>query len=104
MNYLYAISVTLLIAVVAIFPAAIVGQYLPGVFQPALRPIAVAAWLSGIISWFVARAVVRKEQEAMQEAVKQANSTPRGVALVAVVLVLAVGVVAALHFFGDGLI
>ncbi len=103
MNYIYAISVTLLIAVMSILPAAMVGQYVPGVFQPALRPIAVAAWLSGIITWFVARAVVRKEQEAAQQAVRS-RSRPRGMALIGVVLVLAVGVVAALHVFGDGLL
>ena len=102
MNYSYAISVTLIIAVRSILPAAMVGQYVPGVLQPGLRPIAVAAWLSGIISWFVAQAVIRKEQESRQAV--RSRSGPRGVALIGVVLVLAVGGVAALHVFGDGLL
>ena len=100
-NVLNAVAVTLLIAVISVFPAALLGQYVPGVLEPVLRPIAVAAWLSGLISWFVARAVSRNEQEAAK---RLSSSSLRGVAFTVVFLALAVGVVAALHFFGDGLL
>ena len=46
LNILNAVAVTLLAAVVSVFPAALIGQHVPGVFNPTLKPIAVAAWLS----------------------------------------------------------
>lgn len=102
-----AVAVTLLIAVCSVFPAALLGQYVPGVFDPSLKPIAVAAWISGLASWWVARTVTRKQQEAATEAAKQSGShksSPIGVGLTVAFLALAIGVVVALHFFGEDLL
>ena len=102
-NVLYAVAVTLLVALVSVVPASLVGRYVPGIFNPGLQQIAVAAWISGLISWFVARAISRNEQEAMQEAAKR-SSSPKAVGITVALFALAVGVVVVLHFFGEDLL
>ena len=102
---LNAVAVTLLAAVVSVFPAALIGPYVPGVFNPALKPVAVAAWLSGLLCWWVSRTVTRKEMQQHQrheETESKANGRTVGITLA--FLALAVGTVAALHFYGDRLI
>ncbi len=62
LNVINAVAVTLLVALVTVVPASLIGPYVPGVFDPSLQRMAVAAWLSGLISWGVARAVCQSEQ------------------------------------------
>ncbi len=95
------VAVTLLIAVASVFPAALLGRFVPGVFEPGLKPIAVAAWISGLASWWVAKTVTQSQQQAAHEAAKS-RSGAAGVTFA--FLALAIGVVIALHFFGDGLL
>ncbi len=106
LNVFNAVAVTLLVALVAVFPAAVVGQWMPEIFNPSLQQAAFAAWLAALVSWFVARVVFKKQQEAMREAIEKSSSSghPRAVIMTAGFLALALGVVAALHFFGDGLL
>lgn len=102
---LNAVAVTLLAAVVSVFPAALIGPYVPGVFNPSLKPVAVAAWLSGLICWWVSRMVTRKElqqQHHHEETESKANG--RTVGITVAFLALALGIVAVLHFYGDRLI
>ena len=104
-NILNAVAVTLLAAVVSVFPAALIGQHVPGVFNPTLKPIAVAAWLSGLICWWVSRTVTRKEMQKQhhhEESESEANG--RTVGITVAFLAFAVGIVAVLHFYGDRLI
>ncbi len=104
-NTLNAVAVTLLVAVVSVFPAALIGQYVPGVFNPTLKPIAVAAWLSGLVCWWVSRTVTRKEMQQQhhhEETESKANG--RTVGITVAFLALALGIVAVLHFYGDRLI
>ncbi len=98
-NILNAVAVTLLVAVLSVFPAALVGQHVPGFFNPTLKPIALAAWLSGLVSWYVARKVTRKQQ--VQE---DHRSNRRTVGITVAFLAMAIGIVVALHFFGDRLL
>ena len=65
-NILNTVAVTLLVAVLSIFPATLIGQYVPGFLNPTLKPIAVAAWLSALVSWYVARHVMQKQQSETQ--------------------------------------
>ncbi len=102
-NILNTVAVTLLVAVLSIFPATLVGQYVPGFLNPTLKPIAVAAWLSALVSWYVARHVMQKQQRETQlQDDRKSNS--RTVGFTVAFLVMAIGVAVALHFFGDGLI
>jgi hypothetical protein len=102
-NTLNTIAVTLLVAVLCVFPAALIGQHVPGVFNPTLKPIAVAAWLAAMVSWYIAREVTRKQQrQAQQQESRKSNNRAAGFTVA--FLAIAIGVVAALHFFGDGLI
>ncbi len=101
---LNVVSMTLLIAVVSVFPAALLGPYVPGVFDPGLKPVAVAAWLSGLGSWWVSRTVTLKQQEVAHEAAKQSSSSSSAVGITLAFLALAIGLVVALHFFGDDLL
>ena len=96
------VAVTLLIAVASVFPAALLGRYVPGVFDPGLKPIAMAAWISGLLSWWVARTVTHNQQQAAHDAARQSGSGAAKVTFA--FLALAIGVVIVLHFFGDGLL
>jgi hypothetical protein len=104
---LNAVAVTLLVAVVSVVPAALLAKYIPTVFDPGLRPVALAAWLSGLVSWWLATTMLRNEQRAVQEAVQKTsgpNRNAKAVGMTVSLLALAVAVVAALHIFGDGLL
>jgi len=102
-NILNAIAVTLLAAVLSVFPATLIAQYVPGFFNPTLKPIAVAAWLAALVSWFVARHVTQKQlRETQRQDDRKSNS--RTVGFTVAILAMAIGVGVALHFFGDGLI
>ena len=104
---LNAVAVTLLVAVVCIVPAALLAKYLPPIFGAGLRTIAIAAWLSGLVSWWLATTKVRNEQKAMQEVVQNSSGpgrNSRAVGMTVGFLALAVAVIAALHIFGDGLL
>ena len=102
-NILNAVAVTLLVAVLSVFPATLVGQYVPGFLNPTLKPIAVAAWLSALVSWYIARHVTQKQQRETQlQDDRKSNS--RTVGFTVAFLALVIGVAVALHFFGDGLI
>ncbi len=98
LKILNTMALTLLAALVAVVPATLLGPFLPGVFNPHLQRLAFAAWLSGLICWFVARSVSRSEQQASSKA-----SGPSAVVVTAGVLVIAAGIGVALHFFGDRL-
>ena len=102
-NILNAVAVTLLVAVLSVFPATLVAQYVPGFFNPALKPIVVAAWLSALVSWYVARHVTQKQQR-QTPAQDDRKSNGRAVGFTVAFLVMAIGVAVALHFFGDGLL
>ncbi len=105
LNILNAVAVTLLAAVVSVFPAALIGQHVPGVFNPTLKPIAVAAWLSGLICWWVSRTVTRKEmQQQRQREATEARAGGHAVGITLAFLALAVGAVVVLHFYGDRLL
>lgn len=109
LNVINTIALTLLVALVCVIPGTLLGQYIPAVFHPSLQQMAVAAWLSALISWWVARFVCRKQIEAAHQAEAmqqkmQAASKPRVLAITAVFLAVAVGVAAVFHFFGDGLL
>ncbi len=102
-----AVAVTLLVAVVSVFQAALMGKYIPGVIDPGLRPVVIAAWISGLVSWWLARTLVRNEQEAMKEAIQKSSGSGGNARIIGMslgFLALAVAVVAALHIFGDGLL
>ncbi len=98
---LNAVAVTLLVALLATVLAAFLGQFLPGFFNPGLQRIAIAAWMAGLVSWWLARSAGRREAEAAHQA--HGSSKPQvilGVAFLAV----AIGLAVALHFYGDRLI
>ena len=100
-NILNSVAVTLLIAVLAVFPATLIGRHVPGFFNPTLKPIAVAAWLAGLASWWVAWHVFRKQQQQREEA----HRGSKGPVLVTVAFVtIALCVLVVLHFFGDSLL
>jgi hypothetical protein len=104
---LNAVAVTLLVAVVCIVPAALLAKYLPPIFGAGLRTVAIAAWMSGLVSWWLATTMVRNEQKAVQEAVQQTSGHGRNAKAVGMTvgfLAMAVAVVAAIHIFGDGLL
>ncbi len=100
---LNTVAVTLLVAVLSVFPATLVGQYVPGFLNPTLKPIAVAAWLAALASWFISRHVTQKQQRQTQlQDDRKSNS--RTVGFTVALLAVAIGVAVALHFFGDGLL
>ncbi len=100
---LNAVSITLLVALVAVVPAALLGPHLPGYLDLGLQRSAVAAWIAGLASWWLARAAVRKEQEAAHETSrKESNGT--AVALTIGFLAAAAGIAVLLHFFGDAIV
>ena len=102
-NVLNAVAVTLLAAVLSVVPAALIGRYVPAIFEPGLKPIAVAAWISGLLTWVVAQKMSHRQHEAPPEGGK---STSNGFAIGVTLglLVLAIGVAVGLHFFGDRLV
>ena len=78
---------------------------MPGVFNPTLKPIAVAAWLSGLICWWVSRTVTRKEmQQQRHHEETESKASGHAVAITVALLALAIGIVVVLHFYGDRLI
>ncbi len=98
---LNAVAMTLLVALLATVPAAFLGQFLPGFFNTGLQRIAIAAWVAGLLSWWLARSASRREAEAVHQA--HGSSKPQvilGVAFLAV----AIGLAVALHFYGDRLL
>ena len=104
---LNAVAVTLLVAVVCIVPAALLAKYLPPIFDSGLRTVAIAAWLSGLVCWWLATTMIRNEQKAMQEVVQKSSGPGRNAKVVGMTvgfLALAVAVIAAVHIFGDGLL
>ncbi len=97
LKILNAVAVTLLVALVATVSATFLGQLLPGFFNTGLQRIAIAAWVAGLLSWWLARSASRREAQA------HGGSTPQvilGVAFLAV----AIGLAVALHFYGDRLL
>ena len=91
---LNAVSGSLLVALVAAVSATFLGQFLPGFFNTGLQRIAIAAWVAGLLSWWLARSASRREAQA------HGGSTPQvilGVAFLAV----AIGLAVALHLYGD---
>lgn len=100
---LNTIAITLLIALISVVPATLLGPYVPGFVDLGLQRIAVAAWISGLICWFIARAASKGEQEAAQEAAKKGGSGA-GALITFAFLFVAIGVAALLHFFGGELL
>ncbi len=96
------VAVTLLVALVVVVPGTLLGQYLPGFFNPSLQRVAVAAWLSGLISWWIARTLSRRDEQVRQQASK--SSAPRAIGMTVGFLAVATGIVVAYRFFGDGLL
>jgi hypothetical protein len=104
---LNAVAVTLLVAVVCIVPAALLAKYLPPIFGAGLRTIAIAAWLSGLVSWWLATTKIRNEQKAMQEVVQNSPGPSRNAKAIGMTvgfLALAIAAVTAIHIFGEGLL
>ena len=102
-NILNAVAVTLLVAVLSVFPATLVAQYVPGFLNPVLKPIAVAAWLSALVSWYVARHVMQNQlRDTQVQENRKSNSRNVGIAMA--FLAMAIGVAVALHFFGERLL
>ena len=100
-NILNSIALTLLVAVLAVFPATLIGAHVPGFFNPTLKPIALAAWLSGLGSWWVAWHMFRKQQQQREEA----NRRSSGPAVVTLAFLgVAICILVVLHFFGDWLL
>ena len=99
---LNTVAVTLLIAVAAVMPAAFIGRYVPGFLDPGIKQIAVAGWIAALGSWFLARMVMRKEQEAVQESAK--HTSGGGMLIGVVFLFVAVGIAVVLHFYGTSLL
>ena len=100
-NILNSVAETLLVAVMAVFPATLIGRHVPGFFNPTLKPIAVAAWLSGLASWWLAWHVFRKQQQEREEAHRR---SPGPVVVTVAFVAVALCVLVVLHFFGDALL
>ena len=100
-SVLNAVAVTLFIAVVSVIPATLLGSYVPGVFQPGLRQIAIVAWIAGLLSWWISRTITRKQIESAQQAAKSNSST---MAVTVGLLAFAVGLAIVFHFYGDKLL
>ena len=104
-NILNAVSVTLLIAVIAVVPATLIGPYIPGVFHTGLQQIAIAAWLAALASWCVARYVRKKEEQAAQDVAKsQSKANFKPLAITVVFLAVAVGAIFVLQRYGNDLV
>jgi hypothetical protein len=106
-KFLNAVAVTLLVAVVCVVPAALLAKYVPPIFDSGLRTVAIAAWLAGLVSWWLATTTVRNEQKAMQEVVQRSSGPSRNAKAIGMTvgfLALAVAVVTAIHIFGEGLL
>ncbi len=99
---LNAVAVTLLAAVVSVVPAALIGRHVPAIFEPGLKPIAVAAWISGMLSWYAAMAISKRQREPSHEHASSSNGFAVGVTVG--LLVLAAGIAVGLHFYGDKLL
>jgi hypothetical protein len=100
---LTAVAVTLLAAVVSVVPAALIGRYVPAIFDAGLKPIAVAAWISGLLSWSAAREISKHQARAeMSHEADRPNGFAVGMTLG--LLVLAVGIAVGLHYYGDKLL
>ncbi len=97
LKILNAVAVTLLVALVATVSATFLGQFLPGFFNTGLQRIAIAAWVAGLLSWWLARSASRREAEAAHQA---HGSVILGMAFLAV----AIGLAVALHVYGDRLL
>jgi undecaprenyl pyrophosphate phosphatase UppP len=100
-NILNSIAMTLLVAVLAVFPATVIGSHMPGFFNPTLKPIALAAWMSGLGSWWLAWHVFRKQQQEREESHRR---SPGPVMVTAAFVAAALCVLVVLHFFGDSLL
>lgn len=101
---LNAVAVTLLAAVVSVVPAALIGRHVPAIFEPGLKPIAVAAWISGLLSWYAAMAISKRQRSEPAHEVPASSSNGFAVGVTVGLLVLAVGIAVALHFYGDKLL
>jgi hypothetical protein len=101
---LNTVSVTLLVGLAAVVPAMIIGRYIPGLFDPGIKQIVVAAWIAALASWFLARMVMSKEQAAAREAAASSSGGGSGMAIAVVFLLVAVGIAVVLHFYGTSLL
>jgi Na+/proline symporter len=102
---LNAVAVTLLAAVVSVVPAALIGRHVPAIFEPGLKPVAVAAWISGLLSWYAAVAIMQRQRRApAHESAPASSSNGFAVGVTVGLLVLAVGIAVGLHFYGDRLL
>jgi hypothetical protein len=101
---LNAVAVTLLAAVVSVVPAALIGRHVPAIFEPGLKPIAVAAWISGLLSWYAAMAIAKRQRSEASHEVPASSSNGFAVGVTVGLLVLAVGIAVGLHFYGDKLL
>ena len=99
LNVINAVAITLLVAVISIVPVLFFGHYVPYVFNPRLQQVALAAWLCGFVSWFVARAVCRRDMQRVHQ-----SSKPRAVGITIAFLAVAAAVVIVLRFYGDELL
>ncbi len=104
LKVLNVVSITLLIAMVSVVLGTLVIRYVPAIFNPGLQGIAVAAWLSGIASWYVARQVAAQERHAEVAAEQGHNKGSSTLALTLVFLVVACGIGVGLHFYGGRLL
>ncbi len=98
MKALNTVSLTLMIALIAVVPGTLLGKHLPGLFAPSLQSVAIAAWLSGLMCWFVAREMNKKEKSPEAKPVKS-----HAVRTSMILLLVVTAGVAGFHFFGDKL-
>lgn len=103
-NSVYAVAVTLLVAVISIVPAMLVGPYVPAVFRSGAQQAVLAAWIAGLACWFMSRSATSREHEAAHEASRRGSGGSKALVVTGALFVAAVGAVVVLHFFGDGLI
>ncbi len=101
---LNAVAVTLLAAVVSVVPAALIGRHVPAIFEPGLKPIAVAAWISGMLSWYAAMAISKRQRSEPSHEAPASSTNGFAVGVTVGLLVLAVGIAVGLHFYGDKLL
>lgn len=99
---LNVVAMTLLIALAAVVPAMYLGRFVPAIFDTSLQQTALAAWLTGLVSWWAGRTVTRKQLETAHESSGGSNTMAVGITLGVLAAALALGVV--LHFFGDSLL
>ncbi|MHC5028376.1 MAG: hypothetical protein ACYTGR_16620 [Planctomycetota bacterium] len=94
-----ALSVTLLVAIVSVIPGMFLGSKAPAVFAPSLQQIFIGAWLTGLVSWWLARAMASNEPRKGKN-----GKSDRAVGLTVAALLVATVVVVGMHFFGDALL